>query len=478
MPAKCRKGSDRTIMTAPRLFGTDGIRGQANAWPMTADMALKVAMASALALRDRPDSGTARPLRALIGKDTRLSGYMLEEAMAAGFVAMGVDVLLVGPMPTPAVSLLTRTLRCDLGVMISASHNLYQDNGIKLFDGEGFKVPDDFERRIEHYVTLDLTPRLPDPDGIGKATRIDDAPGRYIEYIKRSFPRGETLAGLNVVIDCAHGAAYKVAPQVLWEMGAQVTTMGAAPNGRNINDDCGATHPAELSKKVLEEGADIGIALDGDADRVILVDEKGKIVDGDQLLALLAVTKKEQGWLQGGGVVATVMSNLGLERFLGGQGLHLKRTPVGDRHVVEEMRRGGYNLGGEQSGHIILGDFVTSGDGLLAALQVMAILREKGQPASRCLHLFDPLPQLLRNVRIAPGQNPLADKTVQSALGAAEKKLGDAGRILVRPSGTEPLVRVMAEGSDSRLVEQVVGALCAAIETASNKNVDKKPSLS
>lgn len=429
---------------------------------MTADMALKVAMATAHVMGARNRGGRGMN-RAVIGKDTRLSGYMLEQAMAAGFVAMGMEVILTGPIPTPAVARLTTTLRADVGVMISASHNPYQDNGIKLFGLDGYKLSDALEQEIESVIDMDQDSLLPGPDKIGKATRLDDAPGRYIEYIKRSFPKGETLEGMKIVIDCANGAAYKVAPQVLWELEADLIKMGNRPDGRNINAACGATDTAALQTCVVEEGADIGIALDGDADRLIVVDEKGQKVDGDQLMGLLAVTKKEQGFLQGGGIVATVMSNLGLERYLGAQGLELVRTPVGDRYVVEKMREGGYNLGGEQSGHIIMSDFGTTGDGLLAALQVLSIVRLSGRPTSEVCNVFTPLPQILENVRFQGGE-PLEQDAVKAAIKKAEETLVHDGRLLVRPSGTESLIRVMAEGEDMTKIKAVVGDVCAVIE--------------
>ncbi|MCB1557026.1 MAG: phosphoglucosamine mutase, partial [Alphaproteobacteria bacterium] len=430
-----------------KYFGTDGIRGQANAFPMTADMALKAAMATALMLKQENRNGGHKN-RALIGKDPRLSGYMLEQAMTAGFLAMGMDVFLTGPLPTPAIARLTRTLRADVGVMISASHNSYQDNGIKLFGPDGYKLPDAMERAIESHMDRDMIADLPGADALGKATRIDDAPGRYMEFLKRAFPRDLTLEGLKIVVDCANGAGYKVAPQLLWELEAEVVSIGVAPNGRNINKGCGATDTALLQETVRSEGADIGIALDGDADRLIVVDETGGRVDGDQIMALLAVEKKRQGFLQGGAIVATVMSNLGLERFLKTRDLDLIRTFVGDRYVIETMRERGCNIGGEQSGHMVLADFSTTGDGLLTALQILAIVKEKDRKASDVLRLFDPVPQILRNVRYESGA-PLEDPGVRAALEQAEERLSAAGgRLLVRPSGTEPLIRVMAEGDD------------------------------
>lgn len=448
-----------------KYFGTDGIRGTANKYPMTAEMAMKVATATAFVMRQQTvGDGVAR---VVIGKDTRLSGYMLEQAMASGFVAMGLDVIRTGPIPTPAVARLTTSLRADIGVMISASHNPYQDNGIKLFGSDGYKLSDDLESKIEKMMDEDLTQYLPSGDHIGKATQFDDSAGRYIEYIKRSFPKGKNLSNMKIVVDCAHGAAYKVAPEILWELEAEVISIGVNPNGKNINDGCGATSTSMLQQRVIEEGADIGIALDGDADRLIVIDEKGDKVDGDQLLGLLAITKRDQGFLKGG-VVATVMSNLGLERFFAAQDIAFKRTAVGDRYVVEEMKSSGFNIGGEQSGHIILADFGTTGDGLLAALQVLSIVSESGKRASEVCHVFNPLPQLLKNVRYS-GATPLDKKDVQNAIQASEKKLNGSGRLLVRASGTEPLIRVMAEGDDISTIEKIVDDLCATIEKFSQE---------
>lgn len=449
---------------ARKYFGTDGIRGQANAHPMTADMALKVAMATASVLRAKQDGEHLN--RAVIGKDPRLSSYMFEEAMCAGFVAMGMDVFLTGPVPTPGVSFLTRSMRCDVGVMISASHNPFTDNGIKLFAPDGFKLGDDVEAEIEAKIDQDLNAELADATKIGKATRIDDCLGRYGEYIKGSFPKRKTFSGLKVVVDCAHGAAYKLAPQVLWELECEVIAIGNNPNGRNINDGYGATAPQNLQKAVTEHGADIGIALDGDADRLIVVDETGAIVDGDQIMAALTLAMHEAGRLQGGGLVATVMSNLGLERLLADKGLELIRTQVGDRYVVEEMKDRGCNIGGEQSGHIVLSDYSRTGDGLLAALQVLSLMKEQGKKASEALNMFAPVPQLLRNVRYS-GNTPLDDAGVQDAIEKASQTLANDGRVLVRASGTEPLIRVMAEGDDMGKVENIVGDLCAVIEKAS-----------
>ena len=448
-----------------KYFGTDGIRGKANQFPMTADMALKVAMAAGLALQQSDSSdGTRR--RAVIGKDTRLSGYMLEQAMAAGFEALGIDVIFLGPIPTPAVAMLTRSLRADIGVMISASHNPYEDNGIKLFGADGFKLSDEVETQIETYIDSDLSSELPSPSRLGKASRLDDATGRYVEFLKASLPRRQTLEGLKIVLDCANGAAYKVAPQVLWELEAEVITINNTPNGRNINHECGATHTDGLQKRVVEEGADVGIALDGDADRLIMVDETGRQIDGDQLMAPLAVNMDADSHLMERTLVSTVMSNLGLERFITGQGMTLLRTPVGDRYVVEQMREGSFNLGGEQSGHIVLADYGRTGDGLLAALQILTILKQKGGKASDTLHLFDPLPQILKNVRVSGDVKPLDKAEVQEALLRAHETLSNDGRLLVRASGTEPLIRVMAEGDDLQLIERVVDDLCALIAEA------------
>jgi len=446
-----------------KYFGTDGIRGRANSFPMTADIAMKVAMAAAYVLRGRRNGHQTD--RVVIGKDTRLSGYMLEEAMGAGFVSMGLDVLLTGPIPTPGIAMLTRSLRADLGVMISASHNPYQDNGIKLFGADGFKLDDALESEIEAKIETPLEQDLAAPDKLGKASRVDDAPGRYSEYIKSSVPRGQMLDGLKIVVDCAHGAAYKVAPQVLWELEVEVIAIGARPDGRNINAHYGATALDNLKAAVLEHGADIGLALDGDADRLIVIDEMGRKIDGDQVMGALARHLKSRGRLTGGGIAATVMSNLGLERFLRSEGLGLERTPVGDRNVVEAMREGGYNLGGEQSGHIILTDYSTTGDGVLAGLQVLALMKESGKRAGELLNVFEPVPQILKNVRYnAGGPAPLNDNKVRTAVEKAEQSLENSGRLLVRASGTEPLIRVMAEGDDEREIENAVNEVCTAIE--------------
>jgi len=444
-----------------RLFGTDGIRGTANAAPMTAEIALRLGQAAGVLFTLLFTRGDHRH-RVVIGKDTRLSGYMIEPALTAGFIGAGMDVVLVGPLPTPAIAMLARSLRADLGVMISASHNPYQDNGIKLFDPDGYKLSDTTELEIEALMARDLSTRLAAPEHLGRAARLEDAPGRYIEAAKATFPRGRRLDGLKIVLDCAHGAAYRVAPTILWELGAQVVPLGVAPDGFNINQGCGSTDPALLCAHVLAEGADLGIALDGDADRLILVDERGQVIDGDQILALIARRWQEAGQLAGGGVVATVMSNLGLERFLAGQGLALYRTQVGDRYVAERMRANGLNVGGEQSGHIILSDFATTGDGLVAALQVLAVLVAAGRPASEVCGVFTPLPQKLENIRFL-GSSPLNRPRVAAAIAAAEARLAGTGRLLIRPSGTEPVIRVMAEAEDAALVAEIVGELRAVI---------------
>mgnify|MGYP002714300914 CR=1 FL=1 len=440
-----------------KLFGTDGIRGTANIEPMTAETALKVAMSTAIQFH----RGDHRHL-AVIGKDTRLSGYMLEPALTAGLISMGMDVVLVGPMPTPAVAMLTRSLRADLGIMISASHNPFQDNGIKLFGPDGYKLSDEVEGEIEARLNDPLGTGLVKPAALGRASRLDDASGRYIEFVKNTFPRGLRLDGLKIVVDCAHGAAYKVAPKVLWELGAEVVAVGVKPDGININRGCGATAPAMLQSEVLANGADLGIALDGDADRLILVDEKGRQIDGDQVMGLVGKSWCESGKLKGNGVVATVMSNLGLERSLKGLGLDLVRTPVGDRYVLEQMLSGGYNLGGEPSGHIIMSDYSTTGDGFVAALQVLAVVQKLRRPVSEICRRFDPLPQILKNVRYRSGK-PLDDAEVKSAITDGEKRLNGHGRLLIRPSGTEPVIRVMGEGDDRILVEEVVDNIVSAL---------------
>ena len=440
-----------------RLFGTDGIRGTANQDPMTVEIAQKLGQAAGL----RFIQGTHRH-SVLLGKDTRLSGYMIECALVSGFLSAGMDVTLVGPMPTPAIAMLTRSLRADLGVMISASHNPYGDNGIKLFGPDGFKLSDEVEAEIEETMRSDLSGRLAAPDQIGRASRLNDAAGRYIESAKSSFPRGLRLDGLRIVIDCANGAAYRVAPTALWELGAEVIRIGCDPDGININEGCGSTRPEALCSAVTRHRADIGIALDGDADRVLIADEKGRLIDGDQILALIARSWVKQGRLAGRQIVATVMSNMGLERFLSEQGLELIRTAVGDRYVVEKMRELGANLGGEQSGHMLLSDFATTGDGLVAALQVLAVLVEDGRPASEVCRMFTPYPQLLRNVRFA-GRSPLLDPAIAEARRAAAARLGERGRLVLRESGTAPLIRVRVEAQDEQLVRQVVDDMCAAI---------------
>jgi phosphoglucosamine mutase len=449
---------------ARKYFGTDGIRGLANRYPMTSEVALKVGMAAGKLFSK--DDG--RLHRVVIGKDTRLSGYMIESALMSGFTAVGMEVFLLGPMPTPAVAMLTRSLRADVGVMISASHNAYKDNGIKLFDPEGYKLSDEAEAEIEALMAADSATLLVHPDRIGRAWRLESARERYVEFVKRTLPREMRLNGLRVVIDCANGAAYQVAPAVLWEVGAEVVKIGVEPDGLNINAGCGSTAPETLCAKVREMRADIGIALDGDADRVVIVDEKGRIVDGDQIMAVIAESWHRTGKLAAGGVVATVMSNLGLERYLGGLGLKMERTPVGDRYVVEHMRKHGYNVGGEQSGHIVLSDHTTTGDGLIAALQVLAVVVGTGQPVSEVCKRFEPVPQLLQNVRYADGA-PLEDATVKSAIDAGKVRLGQSGRLLVRPSGTESVIRVMAEGDDEVLVRQVVGDIAEAVRSAAQQ---------
>jgi len=443
-----------------KLFGTDGIRGTANQHPMTAMTALMVGQAAALHFK----RGDHRH-RVVIGKDTRLSGYMLENALTSGFLSCGMDVVLAGPVPTPAVARLTRSLRADFGVMISASHNPFHDNGIKFFGPDGYKLSDDVEAEIEARMATNMAPELAAAGDIGRAKRLDDVVGRYTEYVKQTVPKGATLDGLKVVIDCANGAAYKVAPEVLWELGADVIKIGVSPNGFNINDGCGSTATDAMRTAVVAHGADIGIALDGDADRVLISDEKGNLVDGDQLMGLIGADWNRRGLLHGGSIVATVMSNLGLEKFLESRDVGLVRTPVGDRYVVEEMRARGCNVGGEQSGHLVLGDFATTGDGLVAALQVLAVLTASGKPASEACRLFDPFPQLLKNVRFS-GASPLELPEVEQAIRDAESRLQGTGRVLIRKSGTEPLIRVMAEGEDEALVNEVVGELADIIGRA------------
>ena len=439
-----------------KFFGTDGIRGLTNQAPMTAEVAMRVGMAAGAHFLRGPHKH-----RVVIGKDTRLSGYMLENALVAGFTSVGMDVVQVGPMPTPAVAMLTRSMRADLGVMISASHNPFLDNGIKLFGPDGYKLSDADEMQIEQLLTQE--PHLADPSHIGRAKRIEDARGRYIHAVKQSLPESVRLDGLKMVLDCANGAAYNSAPTVFWELGADVVAIGVEPNGTNINAKCGSTAPGLLQETVVASGADIGVALDGDADRLIIVDEKGAIVDGDQIMALIGASWARQGRLKGGGVVATVMSNLGLERFLEGEGLRLERTKVGDRYVLERMKSGGFNVGGEQSGHMILSDHATTGDGTLAALQVLAELVGAGKPASELLHQFDPVPQLLKNVRFAGGK-PLDNADVQAAIAEGEAALNGRGRLVIRASGTEPVIRVMGEGDDRQVVESVVDDICEALD--------------
>ncbi len=443
---------------ARSLFGTDGVRGRANIAPMTAEIAMRIGMAAGQVFH----RGAHRN-RAVIGKDTRLSGYMLEQALTAGFLSVGVDVFLLGPIPTPAVGFLTRSMRADVGVMISASHNPYEDNGIKLFGPDGFKLSDTVETEIQALVMSPSDLVLADAAAIGRAKRLDDVQGRYIEAVKASAPRGLDLSDLKVVIDCANGAAYKVAPTVLTELGAEVIRVGVSPDGFNINGNCGSTHPGVLQEQVVAHHAHIGIGLDGDADRVIMVDETGAVIDGDQLMATIADQWMQNGLLSGGGVVATVMSNLGLERYLDARRLKLVRTQVGDRYVLERMRADGYNLGGEQSGHIIMTDHATTGDGLMAALQALSVLIRTGRPASELFRAFEPVPQLLKNVRVADATQALHAASVVKAIASAEARLGRNGRILVRKSGTEPLIRVMAEGDDSDLVHSVVDQIVEAI---------------
>jgi phosphoglucosamine mutase len=427
---------------------------------ITPELAMKVGQAAGIVFK----RGDYRH-RVVIGKDTRLSGYMIETALVAGFTSVGVDVLLLGPMPTPAVAMLTRSMRADLGVMISASHNAYEDNGIKLFGPDGFKLTDEVENGIEQLLDSSLTSRLAGSAALGRAKRIESVHARYIEFAKRTLPRACTLDGMRVVVDCANGAAYKVAPETLWELGAEVISIGVDPDGFNINRDVGSTAPDALVQKVRELRADVGIALDGDADRVLIVDEKGCKVDGDQLMAVVARSWKEDGRLSQPGIVATIMSNLGFERFLGGLGLDLVRTAVGDRYVLEHMREHGYNLGGEQSGHIIMSDYTTTGDGLIAALQLLSVVKRSERAVSEVCHCFEPLPQILKNVRFKGGQ-PLQQDTVVTAIESARERLGKGGRLVIRPSGTEPVIRVMAEGDDKDLVEKVVDDVVDAVSRA------------
>jgi phosphoglucosamine mutase len=444
-----------------RYFGTDGIRGRANKFPMTAEVAQRVGMAAGLSFQ----RGTHRH-RVVVGKDTRLSGYMIESALVSGLCAAGMDVFLLGPIPTPAVAMLVRSLRADIGVMISASHNPYFDNGIKLFGPDGYKLSDDIEQRIEAMLDNDIEMALADSDGLGRAKRVDGVHDRYIEFAKRTLPRSMSLSGLRIVVDCANGAAYKVAPAVLWELGAEVISINDDPNGYNINKECGSTAPGDLIRKVNEVRADIGIALDGDADRVVIVDEKGSIIDGDQLMAVIAESWQKRGRLAGGGIVATVMSNLGLERYLESLDLGLARTPVGDRYVVEHMRQHGYNVGGEQSGHIVLSDFSTTGDGLVTALQLLSVVAQSGKPVSEICNRFEPLPQVLKNVRYKNGGQPLDNVAVRRAIDSGKSRLGKSGRLVIRPSGTEPVIRVMAEGDDEKLVKTVVSDIVHALTDA------------
>ena len=441
-----------------KYFGTDGIRGRTNEAPMTAAMAQRVGQAAGAHFR----RGDHRH-RVVIGKDTRLSGYMMETALISGFTSVGMDVVMVGPVPTPAVAMLTRSMRADLGVMISASHNKFADNGIKLFGPTGYKLSDEDEAAIE--ALIEQEPQLVPAEEIGRSRKIEDARGRYIHAVKGTFPDHLRLDGLKVVVDCANGAAYEVAPSALWELGAEVVALGVSPNGLNINEGVGSTEVDLLCRTVVETGADIGLALDGDADRLIVADEKGRVVDGDQLMALIGSSWKRSGRLRGGGVVATIMSNLGLERYFEDQGLKLIRTKVGDRYVLEMMRQRGYNVGGEQSGHIILSDYGTTGDGLVAGLQVLAALVVAGKPASELLDLFDPLPQLLKNVRFK-GAPPLETPAVKAAIADGEARLDGRGRLVIRKSGTEPVIRVMAEGEDEGLVAEVVDSICAAVQAA------------
>ncbi len=443
-----------------KLFGTDGVRGTANSYPMTAEMALKLGAAAGRFFRR--DGSTAH--RVVIGKDTRLSGYMLENALTAGLTSTGMNVLLLGPVPTPAVGFLTRSMRADLGVMISASHNPHHDNGIKFFGPDGFKLSDAAEIEIEAMVEADIA--LAPPEDIGRAKRIDDAVGRYQEFVKTTFPGGLRLDGLKVVIDCANGAAYKAAPEVLWELGAEVIPVGVSPNGKNINQRCGSTYTQTAAEAVVAHGAHVGISLDGDADRVMILDETGRVADGDQIMALLAGRWADEGRLRGGTLVATVMSNLGLERFMTGRGLRLERTSVGDRYVVEAMRRGGFNLGGEQSGHIVMTDYATTGDGLIAGLQFLAEMARSGLAASALVRQFETVPQMLKNVRYAPGLEPLKAAGVKAVIAAKEAEIKGKGRILIRKSGTEPLIRVMAECEDEAMLRCVVDEIVSAVQAA------------
>ena len=449
-------------MSKRAYFGTDGIRGQANRHPMTAEVALRVGLAAGKLFRT---AGDRRHL-VVIGKDTRLSGYMIEPALVAGFTSVGMDVRLFGPLPTPGVAMMTRSMRADLGVMISASHNNFADNGIKLFGPDGYKLSDEMELQIEAHMDEGLQEGLAEPTDLGRVLRVDDAQARYVEIVKATFPRLLNLNGMRIVIDCANGAAYKVAPTALYELGAEVKEVGVGPNGLNINDECGSTYPQTMAKAVKEYRADIGIALDGDADRLVICDERGQVVDGDQIMAIIADSWAKTDRLKGGGVVATIMSNLGLERFLRERGLDLIRTPVGDRHVMARMREGGFNLGGEQSGHVILSDFSTTGDGLIAALQVLTVLVRSDKPMSALARQFEPVPQKMENVRFAGASKPLENAQVKAAIADGEALLNASGRIVVRASGTEPLIRVMAEGDDAKLVAQVVREIAGAVKQA------------
>ncbi len=443
------------------LFGTDGIRGCANSFPVTPEIAMKVGMAAG-----RIFTRGAHRHRVVIGKDTRLSGYMIESALVSGFTSVGMDVFQFGPLPTPAVSMLTRSLRADLGVMISASHNRYVDNGIKFFGPDGHKLSDEVEGEIESLMHNGLEDGLAAAENIGRAKRIDDAQARYIEYVKRTFPRRLTLENMRIVVDCANGAAYRVAPTVFWELGAEIIALGVSPDGMNINDECGSTFPEAMCRKVMETGADLGIALDGDADRVVMCDENGRVIDGDQVLALIAQSWSKNGNLKGGGVVGTVMSNIGLERHLESLGISLCRSAVGDRYVIEKMRDGGFNVGGEQSGHIILSDFATTGDGIVAALQVLAVIAEEGVRASEASNLFVPAPQILESVHFNDDRSPLTNEKVLSCIEAGEARINGTGRLLVRKSGTEQVIRVMGEGDDEKLLREVVSEVVAVIREA------------
>ncbi len=440
-----------------KYFGTDGVRGRANAGSMTPDVVMRIGMAAGQLHR----RGGHRH-RVVIGKDTRLSGYMIEQALTAGLLASGMDVFLLGPVPTPAVAMLTRSMRADIGIMISASHNPFPDNGIKIFGPDGYKLSDEQELKIEALIDTPSKDLLASATDIGRAKRIDDAGARYIEFAKRTYPGESNLDGLRIVIDTAHGAAYKTANTALWELGADIVVIGDEPNGTNINDKVGSTAPEAMCERVREVRADIGIALDGDADRVVICDEKGTVIDGDQIMALIATSWAQRGELKGGGLVSTIMSNLGLERFIQSQGLSLARTKVGDRYVVEHMRAHGFNVGGEQSGHIVMSDYATTGDGLLAALQVLSEVVRQGKPVSEVCNLFEPVPQVLKNVRFDDGK-PLEDKKVMASIADAEKRLGNQGRLVIRPSGTEPLIRVMAEGDDASMVNEIVDELCGVI---------------